>query len=80
MGNLIFTLFGILESATGLDVNGAAYLAVIVYSTWAIGNFFEKNRVLKYFLGLLAYLFGSITGSVLILGIGIVMDLFNKGS
>ncbi|MEO0505409.1 MAG: DUF3667 domain-containing protein [Bacteroidota bacterium] len=80
VGNLIFTLFGILESATGLDVKGAAYLAVIVYSTWAIGNFFQKNKVLSYFLAFLAYLFGTTTGSVLLLGIGILMDLFNKGN
>ncbi|MEL7268311.1 MAG: DUF3667 domain-containing protein [Bacteroidota bacterium] len=80
VGNLIFTLFGILESATSLDVNGVAYLAVIVYSTWAIGNFFHKGKILSYFLGFLAYLFGSITGSALLLVIGTLMDLFNKGS
>jgi len=80
IGNLIFTFFGIVESTTGFEVNNLAYFVALLYSAWAIGNFFNKNKFLGYFKGLLAYLFGTITGSFLIVLIGILIDIFNKSN
>ena len=80
IGNLIFAFFGIVESVTGLEVNNLAYPVALLYSTWAIGNFFNKKKISSYFKGLLAYVFGTTTGSFLIVLIGILIDLFNKNS
>jgi hypothetical protein len=80
VGNLIFTIFGIIESGTGLVVNILSYLTTLLYSTWAIGNFFNKKSLWSYFKGLLAYIFGTTTGSFLVVLTGILMDLINKSS
>jgi len=78
IGNLIYTFFGIVESISGFESYGLTYLIAMAYSVWAIGSFFNKNKILSYFGGLLSYFFGTMTGSFLIALVGILMDLFNK--
>jgi hypothetical protein len=80
IGNLIFTIFGIIESGTDSDVNKLSYLTTLLYSAWAIGNFFNKKSFWSYFKGLLAYIFGTTIGSFLVVLTGILMDLINKSS
>jgi hypothetical protein len=80
IGNLIFVFFGIMESIFGFEVNNPAYILALLYSSWAIGNFFNKKKILSYFLGVLAYIFGTTTGSFLIVLIGTLIDFFNKTS
>lgn len=80
VGNFIFTIFGIIESITGFEVNNLAYITAIVYSAWAIGNFFNKKSFWSYFKGLLAYIFGTTIGSFLIILTVVLMDLINKSS
>jgi len=80
IGNLIFTIFGIIESGIGFEINNFAYFAALICSTWAIGNFFNKKSFWSYFKGLLSYIFGTIMGSFLIVLIGIVIDIVNKSS
>ena len=77
-GNLIFTFFGIFESGTGLDVNNLAYFTSLLYSTWAIGNFFNKKSFCSYFKSLLAFILGTTVGTFLIILIGILIDVINK--
>ena len=45
-----------------------------------MGNFFNKNKILSYLKGLLAYILGGITGFSIMVGIGILIDLSNKSS
>ncbi|WP_109301385.1 DUF3667 domain-containing protein [Aquimarina sp. AU474] len=78
IGNLIFALFGILESVTGFESYNLTYFVAMLYSAWAIGNFFDKKNFLSYFKGLLAYIFGTTTGSFLIVIIGVLIDFLNK--
>lgn len=80
IGNLIFIIFGILETATGFANNNLTFFVATLYPAWAIGNFFNKTSVWSYFKGFLAYLFGTMTGSFLIVIIGILIDIFNKSS
>ncbi|MET1260551.1 DUF3667 domain-containing protein [Flagellimonas sp. DF-77] len=78
IGNLIFALYGILESATGWQVNDVALYTALLYSAWAIGNFFNKKSIWSYVKGFLAYIFGTTMGSFLVILIGILIDLMNK--
>ena len=80
IGNLIFTIFGIIECGTGFDVINLAYLTALLYSAWAIGSFFNKKSFWSYFKGLLAYIFGTTMGSLLIVLVGILIDVINKTS
>lgn len=78
IGNLIFTFFGILENVTGFENNGLTYVVVMLYSAWAIGNFFNKKKGMSYFKGLLAYVFGTTTGSLMLYVVGFIIDIVNK--
>ncbi len=80
IGNLIFTIFGVIESATGFEVNNIAYVVVLLYSTWAIGNFFKKKSFWSYVKGVFAYILGTTTGSFLVVLIGLLIDIINKSN
>lgn len=80
IGNLIYTFSGIIESTTGFESNSLTYFAVTLYSAWATGNFFNKNKAFSYVKGLLTYLFGTMMGSSLIVLVGLLIDVFNKSS
>ena len=73
IGMLIYTLFGILESTTQLGVLQIGGMIGLVYSSWAIGQFFDKNKKINYLKGFLSYLLGMITFflGAIILGMGI---------
>ncbi|MDO5655896.1 MAG: DUF3667 domain-containing protein [Flavobacteriaceae bacterium] len=77
-GNLIFTFFGIFESVTGWDVNNFAFFTSLLYSTWAIGNFFNKKGIWNYVKGFLAFIFGVSTGTFMIILVGVLIDILNK--
>ena len=80
IGNLIFTFSGIVESTTGIESYNLTYFIALLYSAWAIGDFFNKKKFLSYVKGGLAYVFGTSTGSLIIILIGVLIDLFNKSS
>jgi len=78
VGMLIYTVFGIVESVAKIKVLHIGGVTAIVYASWAIGRFFDKNSKVNYLKGLLSYLLGMLTfffGAV-ILGVGI--DLLSK--
>lgn len=76
IGNLIFTFFGVVESITGFESYGFTYFITVLYSAWAVGNFFNKRRVSSYLKGFFAYFLGTMTGSLLIVLIGVLIDVF----
>ncbi|MDW3194982.1 MAG: DUF3667 domain-containing protein [Cytophagales bacterium] len=76
MGNLIFTFSGIVESITGFESYGTTFLIVLLYSTWAIGDFFNKRKVGSYLKSCFAYFFGTLTGSLVIVLVGVLLDVF----
>ncbi|WP_339845282.1 DUF3667 domain-containing protein [uncultured Dokdonia sp.] len=76
--NLIYTFFGIIESVTGFEANNITYVITIFYSTWAVGNFFNKKKISSYVRGFLANLLGTTTASFLIVIAGLFIDFFNK--
>jgi hypothetical protein len=79
IGNLIFTFFGVVESATSYGDSNLAYYVTLLYSAWAIGNFFNQKSIWSYFRGVLAYLFGTLTGSFLLFLVGALIDAYSKG-
>ena len=50
----------------------------VIYSTWAIGQFFGKGKLLNYVKALFAYILGLLTFTVLVIFIGILIDLVIK--
>lgn len=78
MGMLIFSLFVIFQGITHINVMTLAGVIAIIYSTWAIGQFFEQKKFSSYFKALAAYILGMITFWLIPLLIGTTVDLFIK--
>ena len=70
---LIYTVFGLIESITKIQILQIGGMVALVYTSWAIGRFFDKNKKANYLKGFLSYLLGMITFFVaaIILGMGI---------
>jgi len=80
IGNLVYTFFKIVESITGYESSYLPLLIVMFYSAWAIGNFFNKNKFLSYIKGFLSYFLGLMTGSIITIMIGLLLDVFSKNN
>ncbi|PQJ23446.1 hypothetical protein BSU00_04485 [Tenacibaculum sp. SG-28] len=78
IGNLIFVAFGVFETITSLEIGNIAYLFAMLYSAWAIGNFFDKFKAWSYIKGFLAYFLGTSIGSFLIVIIGVLVEIINR--
>ena len=73
VGMLFYTVFGIIESATNLRVLQLGGMIGVAYSSWAIGQFFDKTKKANYLKGFLSYMMGMTSFFVMaiILGMGI---------
>ena len=69
---LIYTVFGIIESITKMQILQLGGLIALIYTSWAIGQFFDKNKKVNYLKAFLSYLLGMITFflGAIILGMG----------
>lgn len=78
IGMLIYTVFGIVESTAKIRILHIGGIVGLVYVSWAIGQFFDKNKKINYIKGFLSYLMGMVTFflGAIILGVGI--DLIQK--
>ena len=72
IGMLIYTVFGIIESITKMQILQAGGMIGLIYTSWAIGRFFDNNKKVNYLKAFLSYLLGMITFflGAIILGMG----------
>ncbi|MNU76779.1 hypothetical protein D3C71_663390 [compost metagenome] len=75
VGMWIFTVFSIIEGLTHTSLINISSLIALVYSTWAIGQFFGQKKAANYFKALVSYLLGVFVFSVLAVFIGILIDV-----
>ncbi|TCN56232.1 DUF3667 domain-containing protein [Flavobacterium circumlabens] len=78
IGMLIFTVFALLEGLTKINLLQIATIASLAYCSWAIGQFFDKNKPMSYVKAFAAYLLGMITLVILAIVIGILIDTLIK--
>jgi hypothetical protein len=76
MGMLFYTVFGIIESLSGLSVLQIGGLIAFLYITWGIGQFFDKNKKINYLKGFLSYILGFLSFICIALGLGFFIDTF----
>lgn len=79
IGMLIFSLFGIAQGLLHIKLMQIAGIAGFIYTTWAIGQFYGKAKVLNYVKSFFAYLLGMITFVLAAILIGNAIDLIFKG-
>ncbi len=75
IGMLIYTTFGIFESIIKIRVLQVGAILGFLYTSWAIGQFFDKKKKVNFFKGLLAYLLGMITFYFIAVILGLGIDL-----
>lgn len=73
MGMLFFTVVGIVESLTKLPVLQLGTAIGLAYSSWGIGQFFDKAKKINYLKAFVSYFLGMMTfyTAAVILGFGI---------
>jgi len=78
MAMLILAVFAVADGVFKVKLMEFAGYAGVIYCTWAIGNFFDRKKVMSYVKALIAYLFGMITFTLLALLAGALVDIFYK--
>lgn len=78
VGMLLFAVFALLEGVTHFRLMQFGGIAALVYSSWAIGQFFDKKKPASYIKALIAYLLGSLSFVIGAVAIGIIIDLIFK--
>ena len=75
IGMLILTVFGTIEWITKLKILQFGGMLFLVYSSWAIGQFFDKKKMSSYLKAFSSYFLGMITFSIGVIVIGKIIDL-----
>lgn len=75
MGMLIYAAFGLVQGLTHFDVMQVSAVAGFIYTTYAIGQFFDKHKPVSYLKAFMAYMIGLFTFSLCAVIIGLMIDL-----
>jgi len=74
---LIFSLFAAIEGLTKIGFMQYASFVGVVYTSWAIGHFFEK-KITNYLKAFTAYMLGTSTFAFTVFLLGTLIDLIFK--
>ncbi|HJY14012.1 MAG TPA: hypothetical protein VJ304_14560, partial [Flavobacterium sp.] len=74
MGMLIYSVFIIIQGLTHFNLMQTAGIVGFVYTTWAIGQFYEKAKAINYVKAFFAYILGMITFALTAIMIGAIID------
>lgn len=72
---LIFSMFGLIESAFQISVMKVGGFLGILYTSWATGRFFNKQKKSYILKGFLSYLLGLISFSLIAILTGLLFDI-----
>ena len=75
IGMLIYSAFGIVQSLTHIKIIQVGVIVGFIYTTYAVGQFFDKRKLISYVKAFFAYLLGMITFSLVAVAIGTIIDL-----
>ncbi|MFO7370964.1 MAG: DUF3667 domain-containing protein [Bacteroidales bacterium] len=75
IGMLIYSAFDIIRGLTHTKLVVVEVLVGFIYTTYAIGQFFDKRKIANYVKALISYLLGMITFIFVLLSIVILIDL-----
>ena len=75
---LIFAIFAILQGLFHIELMQIAGIVGFIYTSWAIGQFFEKGKFVSYVKAFFAYMLGMITFTLLAVLTGVVTDMIIK--
>ena len=77
-GMLIYAFFAALQGVTHYKLMSIAGVIGFAYTTWAIGQFFDKKKPWSYVKAFVSYILGMMTAFMFVFGIGTLIDLVIK--
>ena len=75
---LIYSVFAAIQGLFHINIIQIGGILALVYTTFAIADFFDKTKVKNYFKALAAYILGMIAFLLSITLIGLSIDLIMK--
>jgi hypothetical protein len=75
IGMLILAFFTILQGLIKIELAQPAIIISLLYSSWAIGQFFDKRKKINYVKSFFAYLLGFFSFNLAALALGAFIDL-----
>lgn len=78
VGMLLYAVFALVEGITNVSVMQIAGVLGFVYSTWAIGQFYDGRKISSYLKAFAAYVVGLLTITILALLAGALIDSMMK--
>lgn len=75
IGMLLFSFFGVFHHLTNLPFSDQGYILGIIYTFWAIGQFFAPKKISSYIKATLAYLIGLVSFTLIVFIIGAIVDV-----
>jgi len=78
MAMLIIAVFAVAEGLFKVKLMQIGAFACVIYCAWAIGDFFDRKKIINYVKALTAYILGMITFTLLALLLGAMIDLVYK--
>ncbi len=75
MGMLIYSVFALFQGLTGLQAMDTAGVVGLIYCSWAIGHFFDGQRVASYLKAFVSYILGVAVFSLFVIIVGGLVDL-----
>lgn len=73
---LVLSLFALLEGITKINLMQISGFIVLIYCSWAIGQFFDKEKAINYIKSLVSYILGMLTFSLSAIVLGLICDYF----
>lgn len=78
IGMLIYSFFALLQGLTNAKLMAIGGMLGVGYCTWAIGQFFDKDKPVSYFKAFASYMLGMITSAFFAIAIGTLIDTITK--
>jgi hypothetical protein len=78
VGMLMLSVFAIFEGITGLQSMLISGVVVVVYCSWAIGDFFDRKRITSYFKALTSYMLGAMGFSIAVIILDVLVYLIRR--
>jgi len=75
---LIYSILGTVQGITHLKTMQFAGIGGFAYTTFAIGQFYDKRKIASYVKAFLAYILGMVTFVLILMIVGALIDLINK--
>lgn len=78
MNMLVYTVFGVIQGLTNISMMRGAGIVGIIYTTWAVGHFFDGTKLLNYAKALFAYIAGMLTFTLTAMLLGKIIEVLRQ--